>query len=216
MRGRKKSDATRQAIVESAAQIFSERDFHEVLTDHIAEHVGVGKGTMYRYFRSKEELYLATISDGLTRLHDAVTAGLEKEAPLAATIETLVRTMVDYFWRRRDFFLLLHRLEAKLPASQRAHWQSQRDEVVQMVRRVIDRAATRGEVPRINSRLAVEALFGMIRGVCLYRADGDRPEELTRVVTQMFLTGLGTQPLKPQPTRLRVRPLRIVRGGRSR
>lgn len=214
MRGRKKSDATRQAILECASEIFSERDFHEVLTEDIADRLGIGKGTMYRYFRSKEDLYLATISSGLDGLHVAVKAGLEQDAPVATTIETLVRTMVTYFWRQRDFFVLLHRLEAKLKPTERAHWQSQRDEVVRMVRRVIDRAAARGEIRRTSSRLAVEALFGMIRGVSVYRADSDRPEDLIRHITQMFLSGIGAQPATatPAPTR----SLRIVRGGRSR
>jgi TetR/AcrR family fatty acid metabolism transcriptional regulator len=211
MRGRKKSDATRQAIVACASEVFSERDFHEVLTNDIADRLGIGKGTMYRYFRSKEELYLAAISSGLDGLHSAVKAGLEREASLASTIENLVRTMVTYFWRQRDFFVLMHRLEAKLDPSERAEWQSRRDEVVRMVRRVLDRAAAQGEIRRVSSRLAVEALFGMIRGVCVYRADSDRPAELARLVTQMFLDGLGGTSL-PAATG----SLQVVRGGRSR
>jgi TetR/AcrR family fatty acid metabolism transcriptional regulator len=212
MRGRKKSDATRQAIVDCAAEVFSERDFHEVLTEHIAERLGIGKGTIYRYFRSKEELYLAAIASGLDGLHAAVKSGLEQEAALPATIDTLVRTMVTYFWRQRDFFVLLHRLEAKLDPAERAQWQARRDEVVRMVRRVLDRAAVRGQIRRVNSRLAVEALFGMIRGVCVYRADADRPEEVTRTVTNLFLGGLG---VRSAAGTSRPRPLRVVRGGRS-
>jgi len=51
MRGRKKTSETRSAIVRCAAEIFSQREFHEVLTDDIAQRIGIGKGTIYRYFR---------------------------------------------------------------------------------------------------------------------------------------------------------------------
>src|SRR5215510_15009896 len=108
MRGRKKSDETRAAIVRCATEVFSEREFHEVLTDDIAQQLGIGKGTIYRYFRSKEELYLAAIGDGLNGLHAAVTAVLQQNAPLDTTVESVVRTMINYFWRRRDFFVLMH------------------------------------------------------------------------------------------------------------
>lgn len=213
MRGRKKTNETRLAIIGCAAEIFSEREFHEVLTDDIAQRLGIGKGTIYRYFGSKEELYLAAIGEGLNGLHAAVTTVLEQDAPLETTIEAVVRTMVTYFWRRRDFFVLMHRLEPKLKARERADWREQRDKVVGMIRRVIERAATQGGISRVNARLAVEVLFGMIRGVCVYRAESDRPEELTRLVTAIFLRGV-TGETRVAPAR--TRSLHIVHGGTRR
>ena len=50
MRGRRKTDETRMAIVRCAGEVFSQREFHEVLTDDIAQRLGIGKGTIYRYF----------------------------------------------------------------------------------------------------------------------------------------------------------------------
>ena len=213
MRGRKKTNETRLAIIRCAAEIFSEREFHEVLTDDIAQRLGIGKGTIYRYFGSKEELYLAAIGEGLDGLHAAVTTVLQQDAPLASTVEAVVRTMITYFWRQRDFFVLMHRLEPKLKARERADWREARNQVVGMVRRVIDGAASRGEISRVNARLAVEVLFGMIRAVCVYRAESDRPEELTRLVTALFLHGLiGDTGAAPN----RTRPLQIVHGGTQR
>jgi TetR/AcrR family fatty acid metabolism transcriptional regulator len=213
MRGRKKTNETRLAILRCADEIFSEREFHEVLTDDIARRLGIGKGTIYRYFGSKEELYLAAIGEGLKGLHVAVTTVLQQDAALETTVEAVVRTMVTYFWRRRDFFVLLQRLEPKLKARERADWRRYRDEVVGMIRRVFERAAARGAISRVNARLAVEVLFGMIRGVCVYRGESDRPEELTRLVTAIFLRGVigdsrGVQEGSGS--------LRIVHGGRQR
>ncbi len=213
MRGRKKTNETRLAIIRCAADIFSEREFHEVLTDDIAQRLGIGKGTIYRYFGSKEELYLAVIGEDLNGLHAAVTTVLQQDAPLETTIEAVVRTMVTYFWRRRDFFVLMHRLEPKLKARERADWQQRRDDVVGMIRRVIERAAARGEISRVNGRLAVEVLFGMIRGVCVYRAESDRAEDLTRLVTAIFLRGVVGDARGAQG---RAHPLQIVQGGTRR
>ena len=213
MRGRKKTNETRVAIIRCAAAIFSEREFHEVLTDDIAQRMGIGKGTIYRYFSSKEELYLAAIGEGLGGLHAAVTTVLQQDAPMATTVEAVVRTMINYFWRQRDFFVLLHRLEQKLKPRERAEWREHRNEVVAMIRRVIEHAAARGEISRVNARLAVEVLFGMIRGVCVYRAESDRPEDLTRLVTTIFLRGVAGE-ARGAPSR--ARPLRVVQGGTQR
>ncbi len=200
MAGRKKSLQLREAIVRGAAEVFSKHEFHEVLTDDIAAHVGVGKGTLYRYFRSKEELYLASIGDGLRELHASVTAVLAQSSPLVPTIERLTHTLIDYFWDKRDFFVLMHRLEPKLKAKERAEWRQRRDEIVDMLRRRIDEAAQRGEIPPVPSRLATEALLGAIRGACVYRQNSDRPQEVARTISRLFLCGLlGGELRGPNP-----------------
>ncbi len=203
MAGRKKSDATRQAIVKAAEEVFAHADFHEVLTDEIAARAGIGKGTLYRYFRSKEELYLAAIGEGLTELHATVTAVLQKNTPLPETIARLTRTLIGYFWHKRDFFVLLHRLEPKLKDHERAEWQARRGEIVRMLSEVIRRAAVRGEAARLNARLATEAFLGMIRSVCVYRLDSDRPEEVAETVAQLFLFGLQKRPGSERRVRAR-------------
>jgi len=198
MAGRKKSEHIREAIVRGAAEVFSSREFHEVLTDDIAQHVGVGKGTLYRYFRSKEELYLAAIGDSLRELHASVTAVLAEDAPLVPTIERLVRTLIAYFWERRDFFVLMHRLEPKLKAKERSEWRQRRDEIVDLLRRRIDRAVQRGEIARVHGRVATEALLGMIRGACVYRQPSDRREDVAHTIVQLFLHGIVSTPEQEQ------------------
>jgi AcrR family transcriptional regulator len=187
MRGRKKSEETRLAILSRAAQIFSERPFHEVLTDEISTRLKVGKGTLYRYFTSKEDLYFATIVHGLDGMREAIERVLAQKATLDRTIEALVATVIGYFWERRDFFVLLHRQETKFGAGERAEWERGREEVVQMVARRLAREL-RGST---DAQMATEMLFGMIRSVCLYRKDSDRIEDLTRLVTTVFLRGIG-------------------------
>jgi AcrR family transcriptional regulator len=213
MRGRKKSEATRTAIVQCASEVFSQREFHEVLTDDIAHRLGIGKGTIYRYFDSKEALYLAAIGEGFNGLHVAVTAVLGQDAPWQTTIESLIRTLISYFWRQRDFFVLMHRLEAKLGAEERADWCKNRNEAIALVCRVLDRAVASGDVAPLNTRLAVEILFGMIRAACLYRAEQDQPDDLSQLVTALFLRGvIGGRGARAG----RSRALKMVTGGRHR
>lgn len=180
----------REAIVRGAAEVFSQRDFHEVLSDDIAARAGVGKGTLYRYFRSKEELYLAAIGEGLRELHNSVTGASGEDVPLVPTVERLVRTLIAYFWDKRDFFVLMHRLEPKLKAKERAEWRQRREDIVEMLRWTIDRAVQQGEAPRVPSRVATEALLGMIRGACIYRQPNDRHEEVADTIVRLFLFGI--------------------------
>lgn len=58
---RTKSEEKRQEILDAAEAAFGRREFDEVTTDDIAAGAGVGKGTLYRYFPTKEDLYAATL-----------------------------------------------------------------------------------------------------------------------------------------------------------
>jgi AcrR family transcriptional regulator len=187
MRGRKKSAETRAAILRCAAEVFSQRPYHEVLTDEISGRLKMGKGTLYRYFPSKEELYFATLVDGLQGMQEAIDAVLDEPGPLERTIGALTSTIIGYFWQRRDFFVLLHRHETRIDPSERVEWQQRREAVVE---RVGVRIAAELGRSRTDPRLAVEMLFGMIRAVCLYRDDRATPEHLARLVTRTFLSGI--------------------------
>jgi AcrR family transcriptional regulator len=187
MRGRKKSEDTRRAILRCAAEVFSQRPYHQVLTDAISTRLKIGKGTLYRYFTSKEDLYFATIVDGLEGMQEAIDETLRQAAPLDRAIEALARTIIGYFWERRDFFVLFYRHEAKLDPSERAEWQKGREELVSTVGR---RLAEELGDDAIDPRLAVEMLLGMLRSVCLYRDESARIDDLARLVTKVFLDGL--------------------------
>ncbi|MBI3785187.1 MAG: helix-turn-helix transcriptional regulator, partial [Deltaproteobacteria bacterium] len=54
-------------ILRTAETIFTQRDYHEVLMDDVARAADVSNGTLYRYFPSKSELYLAVTFEGLAR-----------------------------------------------------------------------------------------------------------------------------------------------------
>ncbi len=66
---RRDAERTRQRILTAAAEVFNERGL-EVSLDEIARHAGVGVGTVYRRFRTKEELVEALFMDRL----DAIAA----------------------------------------------------------------------------------------------------------------------------------------------
>jgi AcrR family transcriptional regulator len=190
MRGRKKSEETRAAILRCASEVFAERPYHEVLTEDLCARLGIGKGTLYRYFDSKEDLYFASIVHGLEEMHAAVADVIERSEPLEKAIEALTGTIIGYFWERRDFFVLFHRHEPKLDPGERAGWNRRREEYVDMVSGAVSRELNRLGRNHVDPRLAVEMLFGMIRSVCMYRSEDDRVEDLASLVADVFLRGV--------------------------
>src|SRR5262245_20194126 len=80
-------EARRQAeILAAAAKAFAANGFANADVQAIADDIGVGKGTVYRYFPTKDELFLAAVDRGLKDLSAAIDAVVEDD-----TVDPLVR-----------------------------------------------------------------------------------------------------------------------------
>jgi AcrR family transcriptional regulator len=70
---------TRKAIMKSAMELFNDRDFELITVEEIASKADVAKGTVYNYFRSKEEIAAAIANDefiqGQTLIEDMISSG---------------------------------------------------------------------------------------------------------------------------------------------
>lgn len=73
----------RAEILEEATSVFAERGFAATDVQVVADRLGVGKGTVYRYFPSKDELFLAAVDLAMTKLRGEVDeAAGQAELPL--------------------------------------------------------------------------------------------------------------------------------------
>lgn len=182
----------RQNILQAAEAIFTQHDYHEVLMEDVAQACGVGKGTLYRYFPSKHELYLAVMFEGIERLRDEMQAAIDRQEAPAQKIECLVRCILQHFWDRRFFFALIHRNEHKPEDPEGREWLRRRAEIAALVERTLEEAMTAGYVRRTAPRIAAEMLLGMLRGVNRYRTRQDTLDNLVAEVVNVFLCGMAT------------------------
>ena len=68
----------RQDMLDAALELFSEKGYHNVSMHKIAEKAEFAIGTLYKFFRNKEDLYKALILQQDGRFHDALTNAIEE------------------------------------------------------------------------------------------------------------------------------------------
>jgi AcrR family transcriptional regulator len=187
---RAKTDEKLEEILEAASRVFSERDFHEVLIDEIAEAGGIGKGTVYRYFRTKEDLYFATILHGLDRLDGVLLAALPQEASPTKRLERLAREILKFFWKQRSLLMLLYRDERSLRA-RHGGLRERHERLVRLVQAIILDGIERREYRGVDTHTAAEIFLGMIRGINVFRRDDDALDALVTEIVGVFTGGIA-------------------------
>lgn len=94
----RKKTAVRKHILATAILLFSEKGLNHVTVDQIAEASDVGKGTIYNYFRSKEDIVVAFMVDFERRALARIPALLKGSRSLDRALSDFARTQLR--WRR--------------------------------------------------------------------------------------------------------------------
>ena len=93
--------------------MFAERDFHRVLVSEVASRAGVGKGTVYLYFPTKDRLHRVALEASLERVAGEVERAAEADAPAEAVLREIVVSILRFFWRRPHLLTLVVRYEQR-------------------------------------------------------------------------------------------------------
>jgi len=100
-RGRPRDDELiarrREEILEAATRLFAADGFARTDVQAVADELGVGKGTVYRYFETKEALFLAAADQAMHRLREAVHAVVDEQADPLEQIAAAVHAYLAYF-----------------------------------------------------------------------------------------------------------------------
>jgi AcrR family transcriptional regulator len=97
----------KEEILTQAALLFAKHGYTDTDTQLLCETIGVGKGTVYRYFRSKRELFLAAADRVMRMLRERVDASLEGVDEPVERITTGIRVFLTFFAEHSEFVELL-------------------------------------------------------------------------------------------------------------
>ena len=105
----------RAQILDTAAKVFAGFGFAGTQVQVIADRLGVGNGTVYRYFPTKETLFLAAVERGLQELTAEMDAVMTEPLDPLDTLRRLVRVYLDFFHRRPEMAELFIQERAAFP-----------------------------------------------------------------------------------------------------
>jgi len=122
-------EARRRAeILDVAARVFASHGFANTQVQTIANHVGVGNGTVYRYFPTKDQLFLAAVERGLQELTAEMDRVLDQPLePLDALVEA-IQTYLAFFHRRPEMAELFVQERAAFPHHHRPRYFATQDD----------------------------------------------------------------------------------------
>jgi len=189
-------------ILHAAEKLFTSRRFHEVTLDDVAGTAHVGKGTIYHYFKDKDDLFLRVVMSGYDELCALIERTASQPAPFEDQLRRILRDISLLHIRKRPLFRLLHSHAARVPFMRRpmrAEWKKHSEAVHVQLTAWLRRGAKEGYVrDELPPETISACLMGMVRGyVMQVNRKGRKVPPLDNMV-ELFLHGASANRKKQE------------------
>jgi TetR/AcrR family transcriptional regulator, cholesterol catabolism regulator len=183
----------REQIVDTSAEVFAVHGFHGTSTTELCEANGLGKGALYYYIGSKEEL-LAAIHD---RVMDEVLAGADRVTAAGGSppeqLALLGRELLDVIARYPDHvWVFLHEFPA-LSGDNATQFRTRRHQYEGAVEAVFAAGVASGDFRDLDPKLTARAWLGMHNYTYLWLKPGGKlsADEVAEQFADVFVRGIA-------------------------
>jgi len=181
----------------AAEKLFTRGRIHEVTLDDVAQAAKVGKGTIYRYFRDKDDLFLQTATAGFDELCQLLRRRVSEEASFPDQLLEACGQIGRFFERRRHLFRMMQAEEAHMywhKGSMRERWHERRKNLTAAVAEIIGRGVARGDIRSdVPTDVLASFFLGMVRTRTRHLKDAPESARRHEVVVDLFCHGAAAR-----------------------
>lgn len=199
----KEKDSRKKLILKSARTLFFKKSFNRVTVDEIAKYSELGKGSIYLYFNSKEEIYAQILLNDIDTFKQQVSVLFDKETTASDLLTEFSCIYVDFFLNDSELFriLMTYMLQpAKMNLNENLNSQilTANAGSIDAIGRILELGVTSKEFPAdIDIKQNQNAIWGLLNGIIsLYIFSGAQIKRTERIYStiklalEVFIKGL--------------------------
>lgn len=153
-------------ILKAAGKVFLTRGFERTKIDEVAKEAGIGKGTVYEYFASKQHLFEETINYSNKMMIDGLKEKMDPEKCFADNFKTFVEYMTNTITEHLRIFDLMANSEIMAKEMGAAMVESNL-RLSDILSEQIQHAVARGELRSdLDTRLIIVIMTGTVYQCC--------------------------------------------------
>ncbi|MCH7517845.1 MAG: TetR/AcrR family transcriptional regulator [Candidatus Dadabacteria bacterium] len=182
----------KEEIIKAASNLFSQKSYHDVTMDQIAEKVGVAKGTIYLYFESKENLYLGILEHTFETIESILEKEIAKEDPAPQKLKKILRLIFQFYFQNMDVLRILTRDETRLIREHFEFTERWRHRRIKLYRKILEKGIKEGSFRSANTELMALIIFGLVGSVMFFYPTDKTAGEIAEEVFSMISEGIMT------------------------
>jgi AcrR family transcriptional regulator len=156
--------ARQEEILDAAAKLFARHGYSETDTQLLADELGVGKGTLYRYFPSKSALFLAAADRVMRKLRRQIDASIEGVEDPLKRIAVAIRAYLAFFAEHPESVELLIQERAQFKDRKKPTYFEHREANVEQWRALYRGLIANGRVRDMPVERIIDVMSDLLYG----------------------------------------------------
>ena len=181
----------KELIIQSALQNFMEEGYERATMKEIAIEAGVGKGTIYEYFSSKEELFSEVVLTGINKMCDALTQTLSDPGTICEKVKRLYEKNIQLFQSNTGLRAIMLNDFGKIPKQLHEQLQQQQTDMLAQVEKSLQQAIEQEEMTNIHPGIAAAVILNGLQVIYIYQLkEGETYEDVAEQQLRILFSGM--------------------------
>jgi len=183
-------DRRRHEIFGATVHLFFENGFRETSMREIAKAAGMGKSSLYDYFKSKDEILLWAVEDEILDLTVAAKEIVSQPTPAIERLRQVMKIHLDFLVSSKEFYLKLSFEVQRLAIESQKRIQAKRHAYQDMIRRLIDEGIQEGTFRPVDSLLVTRVLITALTPTVFTSRPTGTPQEMLEEAFDVIMKGI--------------------------
>lgn len=175
----------RQEMLQAAKAVFAEKGYTHATLEEIAQRAEFGKGTLYNYFGSKEDILFAIFDELYDDICQHIETSFSVEETETRSIRDIFRDFFEstfsFFLERNEVYLLMmkvaHRMLFSEDPEKAQYFQRQGRRLVDALNKHFEAAIASGKLRNLPSRSVTHLVIGNVNGFLMHLSLKDLKEQ---------------------------------------
>jgi len=177
----------RKEIFDASVHLFLEKGFNETSMREIAQAAGIGKSTLYDYYKSKDEILVSYFTSEIGVITARAQEIIQQNSSISEQLRVIMQMHLSYLVDSKQTFLKLSLEAQRLSAESQEQIQIKRHAYQDMLRMLIEEGIRRGEFRPVNPLFAARSIFSLLSiSVFTTRPTGTHAEMLEQAIGILF------------------------------
>jgi AcrR family transcriptional regulator len=184
----------RRMIVEAAEKSFSMFGYKATTMDQVAKLAGVGKGTIYTFFKNKEELFAEIVSSLVKEMIAEAEAVIQPELPFTENVHRALYRLLEFRSQHQLMIKLIQEEKEMGTLAVSEMLQHIENEIIDYLKQKIKRAIAKGAIPAVDLEITSFLLFKMYIALVFDWERNHEPlssEQIAELMKGFLLKGLS-------------------------
>lgn len=156
----------KELILEAAQNIFFEKGYHDTTSEEIAKVAGVGKGTLYQYFESKQDIFLEMHQQYIQAYYEKLKESLDMNNSFAENMRLIARFNLKHIQSMMQYVVSVMPVLMTLDSTPKSYIciEKSRMWMDDLLGQMIELGQQRGELKQMDKQLLLYSITGAFMG----------------------------------------------------